>query len=327
MAPYQRNIITGLVVAFAMGTLIWMFMAFSGSAMSIFKPPSIKVKFLSSRADGLSDGSPVLYRGVEVGTVDAVTRLSDKLTILIQGHIDNHPPLPANLRGIINRQSALGAAAEIDLDDDGSPIGELAPNAEIHIQYAGNSLLPPEFADLMREVQKQELVKNLNLTVLALNRRIETAGQVMDSVQKVIGDGGVQADLRTTIANLKSVSERANRIGTDLEGLTTDAKVTMTDLRATVADVHTTVTRTNENVDRLSKQVGEDLDRLGNVFHQLEDTTAKINSGKGTAGLLINDPKLYDELAGTAKELNVVSKSLERLVDQWEHEGVSLKLK
>ncbi len=100
----------------------------------------------------------------------------------------------------------------------------------------------------------------------------------------------------------------------------------MADMQKTFGDVRTTIARTNENVDRLATKTGEDLDKLGVVFHQLQEISDKINTGHGTAGALLNDPKLYDQMASTAKELNIVATSLSRLVDQWEHEGVTVKL-
>jgi DNA-binding Lrp family transcriptional regulator len=41
----------------------------------------------------------------------------------------------------------------------------------------------------------------------------------------------------------------------------------------------------------------------------------------------VNDPRLYESLVETAKELNATVSDLRRLVNQWEQEGVSLKLK
>ena len=48
----------------------------------------------------------------------------------------------------------------------------------------------------------------------------------------------------------------------------------------------------------------------------------KIDEGKGTAGALVNDPKLYESLADTAAELNLMVKDMRRLLAQWEQEGI-----
>ena len=62
------------------------------------------------------------------------------------------------------------------------------------------------------------------------------------------------------------------------------------------------------------------------VLDQFQTAAAKINQGKGTAGLLINDPKLYESLVDVSKTLNATVADLQRLIQQWEQEGVPLKL-
>ena len=54
---------------------------------------------------------------------------------------------------------------------------------------------------------------------------------------------------------------------------------------------------------------------------------ARLIDGQGTAGQMVNDPKLYQALVDSARELNLTITDLRRLVEQWEQEGVYLKLK
>jgi phospholipid/cholesterol/gamma-HCH transport system substrate-binding protein len=313
MTAYKRNVVTGTVVLFALLTLAWMILQFSGKLMAIFKLHETIVMFVSDRGDGLSDGSPVLYRGMQVGKVNSVRLADDNIHINITGEIESRYKLPANVMGDIKAQSQLGSSAQLELRVNGEPQGTLATGGPpIPIRYSGNSMFPPEFTDLMAEVHKQQMVVHVDQAIVALHAQIDKFGEVMDNVQKVIGDKDMQGDLRKALANIRTVSERADRIGENLEVLTKNA--------------NTTLAKTNENLDRVSRQVGADLDKLGVVFAQFQEIAAKVNSGKGTAGALINDPKLYDEMATTAKELNVAAATLARLMDQWEHEGVALKL-
>ena len=61
-------------------------------------------------------------------------------------------------------------------------------------------------------------------------------------------------------------------------------------------------------------------------MQSFQSITQKVDEGKGTAGLLVNDPKLYQSLVDTSRELNATIADLRRVVQQWEQEGVSLKL-
>ena len=66
--------------------------------------------------------------------------------------------------------------------------------------------------------------------------------------------------------------------------------------------------------------------KIGTVLEHIDSVTAKIDEGKGTAGMLVNDPKLYQGLVDTNKELKASITDLQRLIQQWEQEGVTLKL-
>ncbi|MDB5305753.1 MAG: Mammalian cell entry related domain protein [Phycisphaerales bacterium] len=320
MSSRKRNIITGAVVLFALGALAWMTMQFTGRAMAIFKPRGMPIVFSSNRGDGLSDGSPVLYRGVQVGKVTAVRRMPDNEHVRVDAEVNDDPPLPRNISGEIRTQSQLSSSSQINLEVVGQPQGRLEPYEEVPVRYVGNSIFPPELSDLLGNVRRQQLVEHVDQAIVSLRIQIEKAGKVMDDVQQLTGDGKLQNDLRAAVANVRSATERADKISANLETLTNNAN-------ATVGDVRTVVAKTGDNVDHLTRQVSDSVDKLGKVLNQFEQASAKLNSNKGTAGALLNDPKLYDELTDTAHELNVVATSLQRLIDQWEHEGVSLKLK
>ena len=66
---------------------------------------------------------------------------------------------------------------------------------------------------------------------------------------------------------------------------------------------------------------------MSKLLDQANVITAKINDGQGTAGKLVNDPKLYEGLVDTTTQLNATVKDLQRLIQQWEQEGVALKLR
>ena len=62
------------------------------------------------------------------------------------------------------------------------------------------------------------------------------------------------------------------------------------------------------------------------ILDRFQSVATKVDQGQGTAGKLINDPKLYEALLDSSQELSLTIKDLKRLVEQWEQEGVSLKL-
>ena len=65
-----------------------------------------------------------------------------------------------------------------------------------------------------------------------------------------------------------------------------------------------------------------------NVGHYARNfhLSSKIDQNQGTAGKFVNDPRLYEAMVDTAREMRATVSDLRRLVQQWEQEGVQLKL-
>jgi len=95
----------------------------------------------------------------------------------------------------------------------------------------------------------------------------------------------------------------------------------------TLADAHATVRSAQADVEHLSRQIDDRMLQISKALTSFQAITDKLNTGQGTAGLLISDPKLYQSLADNSRELNLTIADLRRLVEQWEQEGVTLKLK
>jgi phospholipid/cholesterol/gamma-HCH transport system substrate-binding protein len=88
-----------------------------------------------------------------------------------------------------------------------------------------------------------------------------------------------------------------------------------------------TVKATQARIDEISKAAIDRMADLSRLMEQANTLTAKINDGQGTAGRLVNDPKLYEGLVDTTTQLNTAVQDLQRVLQQWEQEGVTVKLR
>src|SRR5688572_15461871 len=116
MSPYRRNLLVGVTVLAALGALGWMMIQFGSAIATPFAPEHINIALRSPRADGLSPGSAVLFRGVIVGQVKRVYRVADDINVRIEAEVEQTPPLPANLRGAIRFQGVLGGGSSMFLE-------------------------------------------------------------------------------------------------------------------------------------------------------------------------------------------------------------------
>jgi phospholipid/cholesterol/gamma-HCH transport system substrate-binding protein len=314
MSAYRRNVLVGAMVLGALVILGWMLIQFGGRIVSPFAPATIPVRFVSDRADGISNGSPVVYRGVTVGRVERVTRDVDQLRILIDAALDKQPPLPGNVRAIIRSQGLVGAGALIVLElTDAQPAGTLQPGQTIPTEWVGLDLLPPEFAELATELRLTARQFRESNLVAHVDEQIAKVGRLVDSLQQIADDQQLRDDLKTSLANLRRTTEKADRIATNLEQFSTDVNELTRDTSRAIVDI--------------SRQTSDRLQQASKLLDQFQAIAEKINKGQGTAGAIVNDPRLYESLVLTARELSATILDLRRLLEQWEQEGVSLKMK
>ena len=320
MSPYRRNILVGVTVLGALVTLGWMILKFGDRPARYFATPSQPISFSTDRADGLGEGSSITYRGVIVGRVKGVRRTDDGKEVIIDAEVDRAPPLPANVQGAIRQVSQLGGTSNIHLLLVGDEIkGTLEPGARLPAHYEGLSLFPPEFNALavemtttVRQFREQKLIENLNA-------QITRAGQLMESANALIGDPKLRQDLQATLANLRQTSETFAKIAPKIDKIADDAS-------ATLGDVRTTVKSANANLDSIGKQLAGRIEQVAKTLESFQSIAAKIDNGQGTAGQLVNDPKLYQALVDSALQLNQTIADLNRLVQQWEEDGISFRL-
>jgi len=79
-------------------------------------------------------------------------------------------------------------------------------------------------------------------------------------------------------------------------------------------------------MDTTARNINGRIEQVGKLLEQFQTIAARVDKGEGTAGMLVRDPRLYESLVATAGQLNLMMTDLRRLVQQWEQEGVSMKL-
>lgn len=349
MSPNKRNLTVGVVVLAGLGVLAWMILKFANQAASFFLTKGTRVTVVAERADGLSEGSAIYYRGVPVGRVLGVT-LGENQTVRIQAIIEPDRPVPANVEGIIRTGNLLSASASIFLEPVQLVAEQVDPNAnapesqpvrllrEGDVLKAtmpqGNALLPESFNEALDEFQERRLIQHVDEAVVTIREQAVKAGQLMDSIRGLTDDQEMRGDVKEAIARINDATKQANEIGEELKtfsrnlnDLSKQASETMTEVQGTVSDARETIDRGGQHMDVLAKNINSRIEQVGKVLEQFDAVVARMERGEGTAGKLFSDPRLYDAMAATAAELNLMVSDLRRLVQQWEQEGISFKMR
>lgn len=304
----------GVVVLVGLIGLAWMMAEFGSKLALPFQDKMMPVRFHAARADGLSQGSGINYRGVTVGRVENVVRDNDQIHVWIDASVDAAPPLPANVQAVIRTNGFVGNGASLVLElTDATPSGQMKPDQQIEAKFVGLDLIPPEATELVAELRTMVKQFREANVVAHVDAQVQKVGTLLDSVNSIVSDNKLHDDLKASLANIRETTERAKAVSGKFDTIT--------------SNFDQLTAKANTTVNDISKQTTDRMNEVSKLLATVQGITEKVNNGQGTAGQLINDPKLYQSLVDTTRELNATVVDLKRLVEQWEQEGVSLKLK
>lgn len=341
MTETTRNMSVGFFVVISiliLGTL----MAWFGETPEWLGTNEWTLEIVGTREmRGINPGSPVMLNGVEIGRVKdlrfanmerpdrgvvVVTRIKDKYSIpqgatarlygatlgFGSGRVDivvdttkDFEILPRENAQIFGEmRSVIGELISKDMVDafqkSFTNIGTLAGEAAPAARHLARLLEPRSLEDVARP--GSELTPNITTVVERLDRLIA-------DVDAVVGDPEIKGELQGAIRDIK---------------LSTDH------LRQTVELLKTQTQRTSDNLNSGIEQTRIDLDRnfdklylvlenLDNSTQNLAFSMQQIAQGKGTLGLLANDPRLYEAAVLSVQRfgesmmtLNVVLGKVER---------------
>jgi phospholipid/cholesterol/gamma-HCH transport system substrate-binding protein len=254
--------------------------------------------------NNLKVGQQVLLAGVQVGFVDKV-ELNPAGYLDVTMSIDKDRQIPANATAVVQNEGFFGdkSIALHPCGDVPTPVDEEAPAITGTASGGGEpychptSFLPP--GDTIPTGKPAPSID------MILTRVDSMSGALEDVVQTVrismVEKGGIE-DLRQTIASTNELAQELTRVAAEQsKGLS----LTLASLRRTAdaldsASIDSTVQNmqeTTENLAALTNSLKSTTERIDNVM-------AKIETGDGTMGRLINDPGVYNELRQSLARLD-----------------------
>ncbi len=234
---------------------------------------------------GLETGDKVMYRGMEVGRVKNIRALGDDIICTIR--IASGIKLLSGSRFSISDSSLMGGkslqiipgSSNTALNPRQIQRGE-APEGVMEL-IGKASLTLQEIQELILRIKGPEglLVNSENL--------ITQAGSTLNKTE------GMAAEVKT---GLNATLEKVTQLTTELQEL---VQVSRIPLQNTLEASPATFVRINSTLDSL--QV---------LSASLQSTAQALNSGQGTAGKLMTDKQLYDNLTRSVENLDALVKDI-----------------
>ena len=253
-----------------------------------------------TNVQGLAASNPVMINGLQVGSVYSITTDKNMKEILVNMNLTKDVNIPVNSIAII-KPSLLGiTSVEITLGD-----------AHTYIPKNDTIATKPSsgiFTDVLSKVDP---------VLYQVTKAVTSIDSIMMSVNHIL-DPNAKNNISAVLANLNATT--ANLIGASAS-LTTLLNTQTGALAGTLNNLNSFTSNLDKNSGKITNLVGNldktatnlselDLQKtltvLNTTIGDLKSTIGKLNTTTGTAGLLLNDTKLYNNLTATANKLNLL---------------------
>jgi len=238
-------------------------------------------------AGGVAEGTPVTVRGISVGTVADVALSGDegvRVRMQIEGDVQLREGTTASVSGV-------AALDDVRISLNRGAGGEpLSPGSRISTQQTG-------------------VLETLRGRAVPLTRKVDslvsTATGTFSEAGRVLGRS--EPEVENTLGNLESASssldgllrrerDRLHRTMVHVERTSASLDTLVSDLQHITSTEQDTLERTVEDAERTfhhARRAARSLDRSTEALNQI---LTDLEEGKGTAGRLLNDPRLYRRL-------------------------------
>ena len=249
---------------------------------------------------GLAASNPVIINGLQVGTVYKISTDKDMRQIIVNMNITKDIYIPRNSIAMIKPNLLSTPSIQITLGDD---VRNLKNNDTIFTEV--NTGI---FDDVLKKVDP---------VLFEVRKAVTSIDTLLGKVNGVI-DPSAKNNIGTTLENLNRITAAMivstaslnqllnSQTGTLAKTLANTNSITgnLAANNEKVTSVLTNLEKTTTNLSQLDLQ--KTLNTLNATVNDLKLMTAKLDSNKGTAGLLLNDPSLYRNLASTSNKLNLL---------------------
>ncbi|KAF2508813.1 MlaD family protein [Flavobacterium foetidum] len=280
-----REIKTAILVIASILLFIWGYSFLKGKDLFT----NYKVLYAEyDNVEDLSPSAPVTLNGLAIGKVNKITinEVTGKLMVELQLKTDF--PISKTSTAAIYSPSLIGGKQIKILpnlaDKDPAEDGQVLTSA---VELGLTESLGGKVAPL--EQKLSAMLVNIDKLVAGLNNTLDTQ---------------TQQNLKKTIAELSQTMEQFHKASGTLNNI----------LDTNKGQINGVVTNFNKMSNNFNK-ISDSLNKadLGKTVRNLNQTLAKVdvlmnnlNSGKGTAGKILNDDALYNNLAKTSKELELL---------------------
>jgi phospholipid/cholesterol/gamma-HCH transport system substrate-binding protein len=299
---------------------------------------NIKYTTYLTSITGLKVGDPVRLSGVDVGKIDEITIIDNRIRIDFEvkpgTKIKTDSEASLRLTNLLGGQFlgiSFGTLASPLLPPGGTVKGRDVANIDIIVDNVSELTKDAKvFIASLNKNQEEVMGKisalldenrgNLRGAIANINSITAKFDRGEGSLALLLNDKSLYDNANETTASLKKITDKIARgegsIGklVNDDAFYNDAKGAIAGINDSMKDVREIAGKINRGEGSMGKLVNDEAlyNELRDASKNIKEITRKINEGEGTIGKLVNDDKLYRDTTATLKK---TEKAMEGLGD------------
>lgn len=251
---------------------------------------------------GLQPSAAVQIKGLSVGRVSAI-ELTDSGKVKVTLAVSKKVLLPEGTSADLASADLLGTKViALQL----GPGGKAVPDESTIASGVEGGLLDnlsAEISPLIADVRK--VVSTLDTVLMGVHEMMgpETRAKLSSSV----------ASMDEMMKNLNALSAKLNRESEHMASIIRNTNSITENLADNNQQISNIIRNTNNISDQLaSAPIQQAFKDLQGTTHEINTLIAKINSNQGSLGMMVNDKRLYENLAQSLKTLDLLMEDINK---------------
>jgi phospholipid/cholesterol/gamma-HCH transport system substrate-binding protein len=282
----------GVLAVVAIAGLILGFNFLKGSSLFEHKK---NIYAVFDSVEGMEVSNMVQINGLTIGSVSAIDASDKDLSrgIVVTITLKKDVNIPKNSLAWLNPGLLLSPTLVIDKGD------------ATQFLSSGDTIMTKKKPGLIAQVEQ-----NINPVVAKVGVTLESLDSLIQAVGRMF-DPRLKGNFGALMANLAASSAQLQILLNAQTGALAGTLKNMNEFTGNLAKNDDKINRTLDNVEKTTSnlaasKIPETVAALQTSITELNGIMGKLNSPNGSIGLLLNDKKLYQNLEGTTRSLNIL---------------------
>ncbi len=267
---------------------------------------TFKITAVFNNVNGLKIGNNVRYAGINVGTVKDIIMVNDSticVDMVIEESIRRH--MKENAFAVVGSDGLVGSMVVNIFPGNGK--GQVLQQGDTI-----SSIRKKSGADMMSTLSiTNDNVAELSQEILKITRSINEG---KGTLGLLVNDEAMGADLKETIANLKTASHDASKVIDEIKEV-----VSSVDTEDNLLNVLLKDSVTAEQFRTVVANLEQSSKEINLVINNLNDVILNVKEGEGAFNYLVSDTILVEDIGQTVINIKQGSEMLNENLEALRH--------